>query len=322
VPAELRRLIEDDATEVVTLWRAADGARRKRIGLATRLDWEPPLTRPGVFGVGLFDPDLVAMAVAMPALEDDARSQHNVPGLAHISTVATAPPRWGEGLGRRVMRAISLQAIRRGFARVQLWTHDTNNPARQLYEREGFVRSGRERPEHLGEHIVHFVRELPALTLRSRPAARLLCLDGGDRLLLLHFRDPSDGSLFWEPPGGGLEAGETPREAVQREWVEETGLALPNLSPQSTYVARDLVWRGERWIADEHFFLARQSEPGQPIPAEDVDQDMDAYLGAEWVPWEQLEELSDPVIPDVLAVLRRLDPNGPWRGGGPSSSSE
>jgi 8-oxo-dGTP diphosphatase len=34
----------------------------------------------------------------------------------------------------------------------------------------------------------------------------------------------------WELPGGMLEPGESPRQAAQREFVEETGQALPELS--------------------------------------------------------------------------------------------
>lgn len=312
MPAELRRLTVDHSSKVTSLWQAANGLRRERIGLAALPEAELLLTRPGVFGVGLFDSDLVAMAVAMPARGDDGRSDHNVPGLAHISIVATAPERWGEGLGGQVVGAVVLQAIRHGYARAQLWTHSTNVGAHRLYERKGFARSGRERPDDRGEHIVHYLRDLPVLPMSSRPAARLLCRDDEERLLLLHFRDPDDGAHFWEPPGGGLEPGETALQAVMREWDEETGLASPVVVPDPMYVARDLVWRGRRWIADESFFVGRFHGCGEPIPPEAVDQEMDAYLGSDWVHWREVDDLPDPVIPDLLPVLRRLDPNGPW----------
>ncbi len=312
MPAELRRLTLDDAGELEQLWQAANDARRERVGLAALPETQAVLTRPGAFGVGIFDPDLVSVAVAMPALADDARSGDNVPGLAHISSVATDPARWGKGLGGRVLQAVQLQAIRRGYARAQLWTHTTNVGARRLYEREGFVASGRERPDDRGEGIVHFLRDLPALRTRSRPAARLLCVDADERVLLLNFLDPADGSYLWEPPGGGIEAGESPLDAVRREWGEETGFPVPALSPESTYVGRDLVWRGDRWVTDEYLFLGRLDGVGTPNPTDVADQEMDAYLGCAWIPWRELGQLGDPVIPDLLAVLRRLDPSGPW----------
>ncbi|WP_241027565.1 NUDIX domain-containing protein [Streptomyces verrucosisporus] len=50
------------------------------------------------------------------------------------------------------------------------------------------------------------------------PAARVVCLDAADRVLLLEWRDPYDGSRLWEPPGGGIEPGETPRQ-VRTGWA-------------------------------------------------------------------------------------------------------
>lgn len=327
MPAFVKRLTTVDDDALASLWQAATDLRRERVGLEPLADATPVLQRPGAFGVGVFDAvdgrvagderdgadgRLVAAAVAMPARADDGRSEHAVPGLAHISSVATHPDRWGEGLGGRVVRAVMSHAVRRGYARAQLWTQATNARAHRLYEREGFVRSGRERAEHRGEQIVHYLRDLPVLPMTSRPAARLLCLDAEERLLLLHFRDPFDGHQLWEPPGGGLEPGESPLEAVAREWVEETTLPLPRLEQTSTYVARDLIWRGARWVGDEQFFLGRATGMGSPLPAEGIDQAMDAYLGSAWVCWRELETLADPVEPDLLPALRRLDPSGPW----------
>jgi len=58
--------------------------------------------------------------------------------------------------------------------------------------------------------------------LRIRPAARAIVLDPDDRILLVRFEFP-DG-MFWATPGGGIEPGETPEEAVRRELAEEAWL--------------------------------------------------------------------------------------------------
>lgn len=54
-----------------------------------------------------------------------------------------------------------------------------------------------------------------------RPAARVVCLDRDGRVLLMHWYDPISGTDVWEPPGGGLDPGETPLEAARRELAEE-----------------------------------------------------------------------------------------------------
>ncbi|MDQ3095476.1 MAG: NUDIX domain-containing protein [Actinomycetota bacterium] len=145
-----------------------------------------------------------------------------------------------------------------------------------------------------------------------RPAARVICVDPQGRVLLLRWRDPSDGHVLWEPPGGGIEPGESVTDAALREWVEETGLPSPHLTDALTTVARDLLWNGYRYVADEHFLLAHARSAGCPDTAGQTELETACYLGHDWVHWSKLRGLADPVEPELLPVLRRLDPHGPW----------
>jgi 8-oxo-dGTP diphosphatase len=57
------------------------------------------------------------------------------------------------------------------------------------------------------------------------PCVGAVVLDGAGRLLLIRRgREPHAG--LWSLPGGRVEAGETLEQAVQREVLEETGLAV------------------------------------------------------------------------------------------------
>ncbi|HEX9999022.1 MAG TPA: NUDIX hydrolase [Actinoplanes sp.] len=56
-------------------------------------------------------------------------------------------------------------------------------------------------------------------------AAAVIVRDG--RVLMVHERSRrSGGGEWWTLPGGGVEPGETPEEAVRREVFEETGLVV------------------------------------------------------------------------------------------------
>lgn len=54
---------------------------------------------------------------------------------------------------------------------------------------------------------------------RLRHGARALVIDHEDRILLLRVL-VDDGASVWITPGGGIEPGESPLEALERELVE------------------------------------------------------------------------------------------------------
>src|SRR5699024_5779123 len=63
--------------------------------------------------------------------------------------------------------------------------------------------------------------------LFCRRAARVLLLDDRDRLLLVRGHDVDDpGRTWWFTLGGGIDPGESAREAAVREVQEETGLRI------------------------------------------------------------------------------------------------
>jgi 8-oxo-dGTP pyrophosphatase MutT (NUDIX family) len=147
-----------------------------------------------------------------------------------------------------------------------------------------------------------------------RPAVRVICLDAAQRVLLLQWRDPADGSLLWEPPGGGIEPGETPLEAARRELAEETGLDPTAVSDRSVPVERDVRWNGRRYIGPEQFFLARFPDERPALVRTGLLADEQLNLcGSAWFDRSQLESLPDRLEPPRLpAVVSTLAPDGPW----------
>ena len=95
---------------------------------------------------------------------------------------------------------------------------------------------------------------------RLRRAVRAVILAEDDRVLLCRFSlphpaVPTGASGVWAAPGGGIEPGELPLEALRRELHEETGLVLDTDPPH--------VWHQEIAAADGYdgvvndYFLVR-----------------------------------------------------------------
>jgi len=145
--------------------------------------------------------------------------------------------------------------------------------------------------------------------IASRPAVRIVCLDGGGRVLLLEWCDPASGELLWEPPGGGIEVGETPYEAARRELTEETGLDPDAIVDSPQVVQRDTVWNGRRMIGPEQFYLARYAGDAPDLSQLGLLEDEQENLrGHAWLTTAEIAVLPRVEPPDLVAVIRGLDP--------------
>jgi 8-oxo-dGTP pyrophosphatase MutT (NUDIX family) len=137
----------------------------------------------------------------------------------------------------------------------------------------------------------------------TRRAVRVICLETSDRFLLLHWRDPHDGHLIWEPPGGGLEPGESEVVAAGRELFEETGI-VAELDPSwSIEVERDFSWAGYRFAGPERFFAARFPDLPEFRPGALTDSESTTLLGHGWFRTDELAGLSPLLQPPELAQV-------------------
>jgi len=154
----------------------------------------------------------------------------------------------------------------------------------------------------------------------ARVGGRLLLIDPDDRVLLIHERLEHGGS-HWLTPGGGVEPGETPREAAIREAAEEIGVevVLPDDAEAVLVTRREWSWAEVVYDQVDHFFAARVPT-GLPLrPAALTDVEQVNWLGFGWWSVAELRSTGDVLVPadlaDVLArvlteVLPTLDGHG------------
>jgi 8-oxo-dGTP pyrophosphatase MutT (NUDIX family) len=139
-----------------------------------------------------------------------------------------------------------------------------------------------------------------------REAARAILLDPDDRVMLLRY-DENGG--FWATPGGSLEPGETPRQAVIRELREELGVGHVDLGPHLATRTKDHQVAGRDVRQAERYYLARvRPENVDPQSAANPDNIQ------EWRWWSlaELSATSQTVYPaELTELLRGILASGP-----------
>jgi 8-oxo-dGTP pyrophosphatase MutT (NUDIX family) len=144
--------------------------------------------------------------------------------------------------------------------------------------------------------------------LPKRATARLFVFDPSNRLLLIRYRTTPPVSppyahikSIWFTPGGGLEPGETAREAAARELQEETRLSAP-IGPEVAYREQDVTFFIKKVCVVERYFVVRSETPVIDTSYLVVSEG-DEVLEVGWWSMTELRQLTDHIEPPTLIAL-------------------
>ena len=137
-----------------------------------------------------------------------------------------------------------------------------------------------------------------------RLGARVLVLDESERVLLIRERI-EDGTTHWLTPGGGIEPGEQPRRAAEREAREETGIeiAIPDDAEPVLVTRREWSWDGVVYDQSDEFFLVRVPDGTPAAPLHLTEVERQTWLELRWWPVAELQALDEPIVPPDLAMV-------------------
>jgi 8-oxo-dGTP pyrophosphatase MutT (NUDIX family) len=137
--------------------------------------------------------------------------------------------------------------------------------------------------------------------MRKRRTARVLLFEPGGKVLLIRFVVPRDGGefIFWVPPGGEIEPGETESAAAERELHEELGLTLRVSGPIFTQ-QNQFFHQGE--MQDNTDFYFRAECPAEApkligLTAEEIA----VMRELRWWSRDEVRLTSELVFPECLA---------------------
>jgi 8-oxo-dGTP diphosphatase len=118
-----------------------------------------------------------------------------------------------------------------------------------------------------------------------------------NKQILVGKRKNANGEGCWGLPGGGMDAGETPRQSAAREAKEETGVIIDPDGIQFATFTNDIFLEesGEHWIT--LYFISRAYK-GEP-------KIMEPHKCEEWR-WVDLDDIPKPVFCDWAKNIDKL----------------
>lgn len=144
--------------------------------------------------------------------------------------------------------------------------------------------------------------------MRLRQASRVLLFNPQNEILLVRFAIPRpDGQVFvfWCAPGGEIEPGESPTEAMHREIAEELGLKLDLEGPLWTD-RNEIFHHGEMCDNTDYYFRA-ECDRDAPKLIGFTPEEMKIMTDIRWWTVEEVDQTSERIFPvDLVPWVHKL----------------
>lgn len=124
--------------------------------------------------------------------------------------------------------------------------------------------------------------------------------------------DPHNGAILHRPPGGGIEAGETPEQAVRREIMEELAIPLKHVR-QIGVIGHTWHWKSRELRERAYIFVADPAEDPRLSRGETIELIEADGLHSQtlWLPLDIPADALPPLCPTGLRELLRSHWNTP-----------
>ncbi len=135
----------------------------------------------------------------------------------------------------------------------------------------------------------------------KRSASRVLCFNGEGQLLLIRASDPADRAKpsWWELPGGGIEPGESPQDAIVRELREEAGVIDATIGRCVWTQHAQFTFAGWEFDQHERIYLATSSGAIAGTLRLEAFETL-AFEGIKWWNVDELLTSNEPTVPPRL----------------------
>ncbi len=140
-----------------------------------------------------------------------------------------------------------------------------------------------------------------------RRVARVMLLDDRGRVLLFFYRNQRESGDpgYWYLPGGGMDPGETPQDAIRRELLEEAGVESADIGPVIRQQRGITFLHEGRTFEQDEWHLVGWLPDGRLGATRDGDPEADSVASHRWWTVEELAGSVDRIYPADLADVIR-----------------